>query len=132
MMLGTDPQSVALTLGLSKSPDRLPERCPVTAVGRLVDAVGDKGRLARALPQRVLRRRTGALTPADSSRLYRSTAAWIMALQVFGCREKALRFCFGPHAMLRGATPIETAAQEEAGLEEVRGVLGRLYYGTGT
>lgn len=132
MLLGSDSQSVALTLGLSEHADRLPERCPVTAVGWLVDAVGDKGLLARALSQRALRRRTGALTPADSSRLYRATAAWIMAVQVFGCREKALQFCARPHAMLRGATPIEAAAEEEAGLEEVRGVLGRLYYGTGT
>lgn len=130
-MLGTDSQSVARTLGLTESSDSLPERCPVTAVGALIDAVGDKALLARSLSPRVLRRRTGCLAPIDSNRLYRATSAWLMALYVFGSRAKALRFCSGPHAMLRGATPLETAAGGEAGLEEVQALLGRLYYGTG-
>lgn len=131
MRLGDDSQSVARALGLSESRGGLPERCPVTAVRSLVSTVGDKNLVARALSPRVVRRRTGSLSPADSSGIYRVAAVWVMAFKVFGRRDKTLRFLSEAHFMLRDATPIEAAAASEVGFDEVQDLLGRLHYSTG-
>lgn len=128
--LPANTSEIADLLGLPASPDGLPEACPASSVRVLIEAVGDRDLVARALPATVMRRRAGELDRADSERVYRIAAIWLMCHRVFGDDDTARRWLGKPHVMLSGSVPIECAAASAAGLEDAEGVLGRLYYGS--
>lgn len=129
-MLRPEPEEIAKLLALPGSPAGLPAACPVAAVRALADAVGDRALLAQALPPALLGRRTGFLDPVHSCRLYRVAAVWLMTARVFVDQGKSRSFLLHPHPLLGGEFPARQAASDEAGVEAVEQVLGRLYHGS--
>jgi putative toxin-antitoxin system antitoxin component (TIGR02293 family) len=133
-MLRPEYSSIGRLLDISGAADQLPVRCPTRAGYRLVDILGVKeGQLAECgLSLLSPRRRRGDLTAAETQRLYRAAAAWLMAMRVFDDSDKAQRFIASPSVILKGRAPLEVASEGENGLQAVEGLLGRLYYGTAT
>ena len=76
------------------------------------------------------RQRVRDFGAVETQSIYRVSAAWLMAVEVFGDPEKARWFLTRPHALLGGRVPIEMAITGEADLQALRALLGRLYYGT--
>jgi uncharacterized protein (DUF2384 family) len=62
--------------------------------------------------------------------MYRAASAWLMADRVFADVGKAQRFLNSPHPYLSGRSPIVVSRADEAGLQSVEELLGRLYFGT--
>jgi hypothetical protein len=63
--------------------------------------------------------------PLGESRILSLTA---YAGEIFGSRQKALRWLSEPHPALGGQTPLEAAATDQ-GFQEAEDILGRLEYG---
>lgn len=76
------------------------------------------------------RRRHQPLSPLESQRLERVARIWTMALDVYGNDEDARRFLSQPHPLLRQRVPLEVAAANDVGADAVKGILGRLKYGS--
>lgn len=70
------------------------------------------------------------LTAEESNRLARLVAVWTYAEKVWKSQEEARAFLFRPHPMLQGRKPIDVITESEFGAELVKGILGRLLYGT--
>lgn len=129
-MIQPDAADIAALLGLPESTTELPSCCPISAIQALKIAVNDRDLLARGLPAKMLRRRTGHFDEGESQRLYRIARAWLMARRVFKDDDRARRFLDRPHHMLNGERPIQKAADGSSGLKNLEELLGRLHYGS--
>ena len=94
---------------------------------------GDAQFVFRIVPRASLARRknkSSPLTADESSRLARLASVWTLAQSVWKDAESARAFLFRSHPMLNGKKPIDIVLMSELGAELVRGILGRLMYGT--
>lgn len=84
-----------------------------------------------AIPQRTLTRRQneGKLQPDESDRLWRASAIFDMAVDLFeGDAAAARQWLAAPQAGLGGHIPLELASTD-VGAREVENLIGRLEYG---
>lgn len=84
-----------------------------------------------AIPQRTLTRRQaqGKLQPDESDRVWRASAIFDMAVDLFeGDANAARQWLVAPQAGLGGVIPLEFASTE-VGAREVENLIGRLEYG---
>lgn len=131
-MLRPAASQIAKLMGLSLVADQLPDWCSGRAAYRLAEVLElPNGRLADwgMSVQRSRSRATG-LGRAETKRIYRVAAAWLMADRVFADAGKAQRFLNNPHPFLSGLSPIDVARADENGLQSVEELLGRLHVGT--
>ncbi len=82
----------------------------------------------RVVPQPSYKRRTTALSPAESERTERLARVIATALYVWDDEEQARHFLTRPHPALADRTPIE-AALSELGARQVEELLWSLFYG---
>lgn len=82
------------------------------------------------IPRRTLARRKkeGRLTVEESDRVFRFAHVMAKALEVFGDREKAVRWLRKPNRAIGDIVPL-SRLDTEAGTRQVEAVLGRLEYG---
>jgi len=84
-----------------------------------------------AIPQRTLSRREndGKLQPDESDRVWRASAIFDMAVDLFeGDTTAARQWLLTPQAGLGGEVPLELASTQ-IGAREVENLIGRLEYG---
>lgn len=136
------PDQIAAVLGLPHPSavtfrglaDRCENGLPVESLDALVQTLTPSQPffLRAPMTQSTLRRRKkrGTLSPEESDLLVRLATTWVLALRTFGSEEKARRFLFGEHALLGGKKPVDLAAMNLAGAQEVEQMLGRLRYGS--
>jgi putative toxin-antitoxin system antitoxin component (TIGR02293 family) len=112
----------------------LSEGLPTSAFERLCAAIApeDKSFPYELVPRSTLvrRRREARLTPEESERIQRMAEIWAFAVEVFGDDAKARRFLMREHALLRGERPIDLVIANAKGAQAVKGILGRLKYGS--
>ncbi len=82
------------------------------------------------IPPRTLARRQkgGRLTVDESDRLYRLAHFMAKALEVFGNRDKVVRWLRKPNRALGGVVPL-SRLDTDAGTREIEAILGRLEHG---
>lgn len=108
---------------------------PVGAVDFLAKLIAPKDATFkyRIVPKATLARRkrspSGRLTLDESERLARYASIWSLAMEVWKDEEKARRFLWSPHMLLRGQRAID-AADTAIGASEVERIIGSLLYGT--
>lgn len=134
------PAEIAALLGLpdTRTPLELALFCekglPVECLQALAQTIArdEKKFLGSIISSSTLRRRQqrGKLTAGESDLVVRLAAIWIMARDTFGDDEKARRFLFLEHSLLRGRRPVDLARMNAPGAESVEQILGRLRYGT--
>lgn len=131
-MLRPEPLRIAQLMDLPLMAGQLPYRCPVRGAYRLVDILGvPEARLSEwGLSLLGSSHRMAALGATETERIYRAASAWLMAERVFADAGKAQRFLNGPHPFLSGRSPMDVAWFDEGGLQSVKELLGRLYFGT--
>jgi len=82
------------------------------------------------IPARTLarRKREGRLTGEESDRIYRLAHLMAKALEVFGDRDKVLRWLRKPNRALGGVVPL-SRLDTDVGTREIETILGRLEHG---
>jgi putative toxin-antitoxin system antitoxin component (TIGR02293 family) len=82
------------------------------------------------IPPRTLarRRKQGRLTVEESDRTYRLAHLMAKALEVFGDRDKVVRWLRKPNRALGGVVPL-SRLDTDAGTREIEAILGRLEHG---
>jgi putative toxin-antitoxin system antitoxin component (TIGR02293 family) len=83
-------------------------------------------RIARRTMER--RKVTGRLLPEESERVYRLAKVLAFAESVLGSKEKARHWLNTPNRALGKASPL-SLLENEAGVDEVTSVLGRIGFG---
>jgi putative toxin-antitoxin system antitoxin component (TIGR02293 family) len=110
--------------------DAIAEGLPVRsadAIKRLVEPLG-RGTFHRIVPEASLRRARQQNKPLSrdaSERLYDVARVFAEAENVFGDRDKAVRFMQRPNMMLSMRTPFDVARSSTAGAQAVIELLGQ-------
>jgi putative toxin-antitoxin system antitoxin component (TIGR02293 family) len=73
---------------------------------------------------------TKRLTAAQGVLVARIASVWVQAARIWKSEEATRDFLFPPHPLVGGRNPIDLVLQNEIGAELVRGILGRLEYGS--
>jgi putative toxin-antitoxin system antitoxin component (TIGR02293 family) len=140
----TELLSAARLLGLQTSArplvseldylDLVDHGLPVRSLERLAAAVAptDTTFKYRIVPKASLARRKAGrrLSAAQSAIVARLASVWTQAARIWKSEGAARDFLYREHPLLGGRRPIDVALENEIGAELVRGVLGRLEYGS--
>lgn len=115
--------------------ERIQKEFPVKSLVHLqrVVAPGDKTFVHRIVARPTLARRRKMrlpLNPHDSEKAHRVARAWTAAVGVYKVEDTARAFLERNHPLLDDQTPMTVALKNNAGLEAVEGILGRLEYGS--
>ncbi len=114
--------------------DKVEEGLPLASLDSVARHVApdDAGLKYRIVPKATLSRRISAkrLSPEESAKLVRLTKVWAFARDVWQDDEKARRFLFEPHVLLRKRRPIDLILANDIGATMVTNILGRLRYGS--
>ncbi len=112
--------------------DRVNEGLPVKSLERIVKVVAptDVTFKFRIVPKASFYRRSKRLSGAQSAVIARLASVWAQAERVWKSPDAARNFLNRKHPLLNERRPIDLVLKNEIGAELVRGVLGRLEYGS--